>query len=72
MGVVAQNLMIRDEALKLLKFHLGTAQRQRVKFANLHRKPSQIKVGDWVYLNIRPHGQTCMPTPLHPKLLAHY
>lgn len=37
METVTQDFMIRDEALKRLKFHLGRAQGQMVKFANHHR-----------------------------------
>lgn len=43
-----------------------------VKFANRHRKPCKIKVGDWVHLKIRPHRQVSMPTRLHPKLSARF
>lgn len=69
---VAQDLMTRDEALRQVKFHLEKAQSQMIRFANHHRKPSNIKVGDWVYLKIRPHRQVSMPTRLHPKLSARY
>lgn len=40
--------------------------------SNQHRKPSPIKVGDWVFLKIRPHRQVSMPSRLHPKLSARY
>jgi len=69
---VAQDLMNRDETLRQLKFHLLLAQDQMSKFANKHRKPASIKVGDEVYLNIRPHKQQSMPTRLHSKLSARY
>ncbi|XP_073223389.1 uncharacterized protein [Cicer arietinum] len=64
--------MTRDEALRQLKYHLGRAQQQMIKFANCHRKPTKIKEGDWAYLKIRPHRQVTMPTRLHPKLAAKY
>ncbi|BAT92057.1 hypothetical protein VIGAN_07071600 [Vigna angularis var. angularis] len=43
-----------------------------VQQANKKRREADIKVGDWVYLRIRPHRQTSMPTRLHPKLAARY
>lgn len=69
---VAQDLMTRDETLKQLKEHLKRAQEQMAKYANTHRKPTNIKEGDKVYLKIRPHRQVTMPTRLHPKLAARY
>ena len=69
---VAQDLITRDEALKQLKFHLQRAQDRMLKFANHYRKPTEIKVGDEVYLKIRPHKQQSMPTRINPKLAARY
>jgi len=42
------------------------------RFANAHRVTSKIKVGDWVYLTIRPHRPSSMPTRLHPTLETRY
>ena len=70
--VVVQDLMDRDEPLKQLKFHVQKAQNQMAHQANVRRKMSQIQLGDQVYLKIRPHRQTFMPTKLHPKLSARY
>ncbi|XP_022640511.1 uncharacterized protein LOC111242275 [Vigna radiata var. radiata] len=69
---VAQELQTRDEALTQLRFHLTRAQDMMTKYANRKRKPAEVKVDDWVYLKIRPHKQTSMPTRLHPKLSARY
>ena len=69
---VEQDLMNRDEALSQLKFHLEREQDLMSKYANRHRRPSPIKVGDMVYLKIRPHRQLSMPNKLHPKLVAKY
>nr|KYP68833.1 Retrotransposable element Tf2 [Cajanus cajan] len=69
---VAQDLKDRDEALTQLKFHLTRAQDQMTQYANVHRKSVEFQVGDYVYLKIRPHGQTSMPRKLHPKLSARY
>lgn len=43
-----------------------------VKQANKKRKVVDTEVGDWVYLKIRPHRQTSMPSRLHPKLAVRY
>ena len=69
---VEQDLRDRDEALDQLKFHLRRAQVRMSHFANCHRRPSPIKIGDMVYLKIRLHKQLSMPTRLHPKLAAKY
>lgn len=72
MEAVAHDLRTRDVALQQLKFHLNRAQEAMVKQANHNRKSVTIKVDDWVYLKIRPHKQTSMPTRIHPKLAARY
>lgn len=69
---MAQDLQTRDEALKQLKFHLTRAQDIMTKQANRNRRKVTIKVGDWVYLKIRPHRQSSMPTRIHQKLAARY
>lgn len=70
--IVAQDLQMRDEALKQLRYHLARAQDRMIQYANKKRKKSNIEEGDWVFLKIRPHRQVSMPTRLHPKLSAHY
>ncbi|XP_017442779.1 uncharacterized protein LOC108347848 [Vigna angularis] len=67
---VAQDLMTRDEALRQLKFHLRRAHDLMANQANKRRREMDIKVGDWVYLKIRPHRQSSMPMRLQPKLAA--
>ncbi|WVZ24709.1 hypothetical protein V8G54_003253 [Vigna mungo] len=69
---VAQDLMTRDEVLKQLKHHLRHAQDLMTQQANKRRREVDIKVGDWVYLKIRPHQQSSMLVRLHPKLSARY
>ncbi|WVZ06680.1 hypothetical protein V8G54_020026 [Vigna mungo] len=69
---VSQELQTRDEALRQLKYHLEKAHEQMIRQANKKRKPANFEVGDWVYLRIRPHRQTSMPTRLHPKLSTRY
>ncbi|XP_047179137.1 uncharacterized protein LOC124845982 [Vigna umbellata] len=69
---VSQDLQTRDEALKQLRYHLARAQDQMTQYANKKRVEAKIKEGDWVFLKIRPHRQTSMPTRLHPKLSTRY
>ncbi|KOM49767.1 hypothetical protein LR48_Vigan08g059400 [Vigna angularis] len=69
---VNQELQTRDEALHQLKFHLARAQELMVRQADKARRPSQVGVGDWVYLKIRPHRQTTMSSTVHSKLAARY
>lgn len=49
MEVVAQDLMAKDEALTQLKYHLHRVQDHMVEFANRKRRPSSIKVDDWIF-----------------------
>ncbi|KOM29510.1 hypothetical protein LR48_Vigan712s000600 [Vigna angularis] len=69
---VSQELQTRDEALRQLKFHLARAQELMVRQADKARRPSQVGVGDWVYLKIRPHRQTTMSSMVQSKLAARY
>ncbi|XP_017417973.1 uncharacterized protein LOC108328599 [Vigna angularis] len=43
-----------------------------VKQTDKARRPANVEVGDWVYLKIKLHRQTSMPSKLHPKLAARY
>lgn len=69
---VAQEPQTREEALKQLWYHQAKAQDQMAKYANRKWRPMEIKVGDWVYLKIRPHCQSSMATRLHLKLASSY
>lgn len=72
MEAVAQDLISRDEALRQLMTHWQQAREKMRNFANAHRRPSNIKVGNMVFLKIRPHRRSSMPTKLHRKLAARY
>ncbi|KAJ9541018.1 hypothetical protein OSB04_027524 [Centaurea solstitialis] len=54
---VAADLLDRDEALVQLKHHLTRAQQQMKKYADKRRKEEEFKVGEWVFLKLRPHRQ---------------
>ncbi|KOM56927.1 hypothetical protein LR48_Vigan10g281900 [Vigna angularis] len=43
-----------------------------VNQANKKRREVEVKVGDWVYLKIRPHRQASVTTRLHSKLASRY
>lgn len=60
------------KVLRQLKEHLLLAPVQMKKYADQHRRPSQIQVGDWVYLRIRPHKQSTLGHKLHRKLASRF
>lgn len=58
--VVDRTLKAREEAIKLLQFHLKRAQDRMQSLANRQRTDREFKVGMWVYLKLQPHRQvTC-------------
>lgn len=65
---VDQELQMRDEALKQLRFHLTWSQDLMAQHANKRRRPANIKVEDWVYLKIRPINSL----PCHPDFIWSY
>nr|GEX39359.1 hypothetical protein [Tanacetum cinerariifolium] len=54
---VDRTLQAREEAIKVLKFHLKRSQDRMRNQANKHRTDRQFEVGDWVYLKLQPHRQ---------------
>nr|GEV17910.1 reverse transcriptase [Tanacetum cinerariifolium] len=47
-------LKAREEAIKVLKFHLKRSQDRMRNQANKHTTDKQFEVGDWVYLKLQP------------------
>nr|GFA33493.1 retrotransposon-related protein [Tanacetum cinerariifolium] len=58
---VDKTLQAREEAIKVLKFHLKRSQDRMRNQANKHRTYRQFEVGDWVYLKLQPHRQAQPP-----------
>lgn len=52
--VVDRSLTARQEALKLLHFHLLWAQNRMSQQANRHRSDREFAMGDFVYLKLQP------------------
>lgn len=68
---VAQEFRDRDEALRRLKFNLHNAQEQ-MKTQVDKRKEVKFEVGDWVFLNLRPHRQQSVVQRIHQKLAPRF
>ncbi|GKE29815.1 reverse transcriptase [Tanacetum coccineum] len=54
---VDRTLQAREEAIKMLNFHLKRSQDRMRNQANKHRTNRQLEVNDWVYLKLQPHKQ---------------
>ncbi|KAD5961527.1 hypothetical protein E3N88_13000 [Mikania micrantha] len=65
---VAQELKDRDVALQCLKEHLGAAQQLMKQNADKKRKEVFFKVGEWVYVKLKPYRQQSVASRLNQKL----
>ncbi|CAJ2678818.1 unnamed protein product [Trifolium pratense] len=69
---VDRSLIARDEAIKLLKFHLLRAQNRMSQQANKHRSDRVFSIGDYVYLKLQPYRQLSMKKHGYNKLLPKF
>ncbi|KAI5414897.1 hypothetical protein KIW84_040382 [Lathyrus oleraceus] len=69
---MAAELVYRDEALRQLKYHLTRAQEQMKRYADKKRKAYSFEVGEWVFLNLRPHRQQTISRRINQKLAPRY
>ncbi|GJT54198.1 ty3-gypsy retrotransposon protein [Tanacetum coccineum] len=69
---VDRTLQAREEAIKVLKFHLKRSQDRMRNQANKHRTDRQFEVDDWVYLKLQPHRQVSIRQGQHHKLSSKY
>lgn len=72
MDVVERDLLDRDEMLHQLKINLCRAQQCMVKYANIHRKDVSFAMGDFVFVNLRPHRQYYVARRINQKLAARF
>ncbi|KAJ7960281.1 Ty3/gypsy retrotransposon protein [Quillaja saponaria] len=69
---VDRSLTAREEALKMLKFHLSRAQQRMKAQADKHRSDSYFQVGDKVYLKLQPYRQQYVVSRANMKLCHKY
>ncbi|GJX89623.1 putative mitochondrial protein [Tanacetum coccineum] len=69
---VDRTLQAREEAIKVLKFHLKRSQDRMRNQANKHRTDRQLEVNDWVYLKLQPHRQVSIRQGQQHKLSSKY
>nr|GEZ72234.1 putative mitochondrial protein [Tanacetum cinerariifolium] len=69
---VDRTLQAREEAIKVLKFHLKRSQDRMRNQANKHRTDIQFEVGDWVYLKLQPHRQVSIRHGQQHKISPKY
>ncbi|GJU69087.1 transposon ty3-G gag-pol polyprotein [Tanacetum coccineum] len=69
---VDRTLQAREDAIKMIKFHLKRSQDRMKNQANKHRTDRQLEVNDWVYLKLQPHMQVSIRQGQQHKLLSKY
>ncbi|GKF24410.1 retrotransposable element Tf2, partial [Tanacetum coccineum] len=69
---VDRTLQAREEAIKVLKFHLKRSQDRIRNQANKHRSDRQFKVDDWVYLKLQTHRKVSIRQSQQHKLPHKY
>ncbi|GJR18073.1 hypothetical protein Tco_0966600 [Tanacetum coccineum] len=66
--VVDRSLIVREEAISLLKFHLQRAQVRMKNMANKKRINWEFELNDWVYVKLRLYRKNSMRKNKHHKL----
>ena len=69
---VEHQLLNRDAILLELRDHLQRAQHRMQQFAKAHRRDVVYKVGDHVFIKLKPYHQQSPCTRLNEKLAPRY
>ena len=68
MEAVDRSLSVREECIRMLKFHLERAQRRMKQQADKHRVDRVLEVGDLVYVKLQPYRQQTVAARTSQKL----
>lgn len=66
--LVDRSLTAREEASKLLRFHLKRSKDRMKAQADKKRSDRNFDVGDWVYVKLQPYRQSSLVVRSSPKL----
>lgn len=69
---LAQELRNKDEALRQLKYNLNRARKQMKVYVAKKRKNVHYKVGEWVFLKLRPYKQHFSGKRIYKKLVPRF
>lgn len=69
---VDRTMVVREQVISMLKFHLLRAQNRMKSLADKHRTDRSFEVGVWVYLKLQPYRQTTARQSPYNKLSAKY
>nr|GEU61710.1 reverse transcriptase [Tanacetum cinerariifolium] len=58
----------REEAISLLRFHLGRSQVRMKNIADKKRSEREFELNDWVYVKLQPYRKISMRKGRHHKL----
>jgi len=70
--LVDRSLQKREEALKLIKFHMQRAQNRMTHQADKHKSDRTFEIGDMVYAKLYPYCQTSVASQKNAKLAPKY
>ncbi|GJS75913.1 hypothetical protein Tco_0725794 [Tanacetum coccineum] len=66
--VVDRSMSAREEAISLLKFHLGRSLVRMKNMADKKRSEREFVLNDWVYVKLQPYRQISLRKGKHHKL----